>query len=112
MPALDVSTRGRFYIIRDHDGWTLVDDRWSGTVTFGRKADAEDAKLFATQYVRRWGDINFFAFPSSIDRAPVRLDLNDVAISSPDDAPTWDAIEDTVTEHHTIREPLWPRRSR
>lgn len=104
-------TRGRFYIIPE-DGWTLVDDKWKGTVAFESKNQAEQWKSHAIAYVKRWGDINFYAFPTALDDKPVRMNLNDIAEDDPADAPTWDAIDDQIPNLKTlVRKPTWPRMS-
>lgn len=65
--------RGRFYIERDLDGWELVDALDGYCVTFETRARAQEARRFAAQYVRKWGDIDFATFPYDLT-TPLRYE--------------------------------------
>jgi hypothetical protein len=62
--------RGRFYIERDCDGWTVVDSDSGGCLSWNTKREAEEAARFARAYVRRWGRIDFQSLPLSLDEVP------------------------------------------
>jgi hypothetical protein len=64
--------RGRFYLELDDDKvWNVIDDLEGLTVGFDTKREALEAAKFARAYVRKWGGINFAAFPYGMDQAPV-----------------------------------------
>jgi hypothetical protein len=62
--------RGRFYVERDLDGWTVVDADTTGCLSWDTKKEAEDMARFARAYVRKWGSIDFQSFPYSLDEKP------------------------------------------
>lgn len=80
-------TRGRFFVEPLVEGWNLVDGKWGATVSFDTKREALETKSFAITYVKRWGDINFFRFPYSLDDAPVPVTEEDTGEWP--DAPRW-----------------------
>jgi hypothetical protein len=68
MAATQRSVRGRFYVQRDEDGWTVVDSATTGCLSWPTKKEAQDAAAFARAYVKRWGDIDFQTFPYHIEQ--------------------------------------------
>jgi hypothetical protein len=71
---MKTKVRGRFYILRDEDGWTVVDSAEhadGGCLSFETRREAEGAATFARAYVRKWGDVDFQSFPYSLDDEPV-----------------------------------------
>lgn len=87
VPAIDQRggwTRGRFVVSRLDDGeWELADYKYSGVITFPTRTEAEEVKKFAVAYVRKWGDINFFAFPYDLDQSPIAPTSEDSADLDP-----------------------------
>jgi len=61
-------TRGRFYIERLDEGWNVVDDLDAYCVNTSTKREVEDLAMFARQYVKQHGDIDFGSSPHSLDQ--------------------------------------------
>lgn len=65
-------THGRFTIERtmievDRRGFTLIDTLDGYCLDFFTRNDAVEAKLFAIEYVKKYGDIDLGCFPFSLD---------------------------------------------
>lgn len=58
----------RFEVEGERGDWQVIDWAYATTIGgFETKADAIEAKRFASEYVKKHGDIDFNSFPYSLD---------------------------------------------
>ena len=60
-------SRARLYTEHDGDGWTLIDDKYGGCVSFATRQEARDALNFSRAFIARHGDLNMFSYPYTLD---------------------------------------------
>ena len=75
MKSKQPKTNGRFYINKDDDGYTLVDDSCAACISFDTRKEANAQATFVRAYVKKWGDISLHSYPSSMDDAPTAYGL-------------------------------------